>query len=322
MIVSPEPYEAAPALAGSKPRLLGGLPLKGFLLLIVVSVIWGLNWPIMKIALHEIPVFTFRAICIGGGGLIMLGMARAMGQPLLPPRKKWRPLAAVSLFNVTGWYLLSGYGVLHSESGHAAIVAYTMPVWGVLLGYLLLREPLTWRKLLSLGLGMSGIALLFAINLGRQNEFPIGILYMLGAALCWAIGTVGTKMIADGLPSALNLAWQALIGGIPIFIVAGLLDYGAVASPSLPAILATVFGVVFPFLIAYLAYFEVIRLFPVGVATIGTLAIPVVGLLSGAAILGEHLGWPEIASLFLIVCAMAIPAFTHRRQRAGASAAP
>ena len=82
-----------------------------FLLLAVLTFFWGFNWPIMKIALTEIPPWTFRSLCLGCGGLSILGLAKMRGLPLSIPNRETKPLLLAALFNVTGWYLCSEISV-------------------------------------------------------------------------------------------------------------------------------------------------------------------------------------------------------------------
>jgi drug/metabolite transporter (DMT)-like permease len=105
------------------------LPPFGFVLLIFLSVFWGSNWPMMKIGLREIPVWTFRTLCLFLGGFGVLCMAKASGLILTIPRSELWPLILVSILNITGWHLCSAYGLLYMDAGRAVIIGYTMPVW-------------------------------------------------------------------------------------------------------------------------------------------------------------------------------------------------
>ncbi len=303
----PSPSAATPALKTEH------LPLQGFLLLALLSVIWGVNWPIMKTALTEVPVLTFRALCLMIGGGSLLAIARAAGYSIALRRDRVAVSIAIAIVNITGWHILCGYAVTLIPSGHAAIIGYTMPVWGVILGTLVLHEPVTWRRVLSLGLGMTGLAVLIFADMQKIEGVPLGVLLMAAAALSWAIGTVGMKKTNWRMPISVVVAWQCLIGGIPIVIGATIFDGESIDVPSLWPLLATLYNVVFSFVIGHYLFYKVVSLFPVGVATIGTLAIPVIGLFCGALILGEPLGVAEFIALALVVCALAIPALARPR---------
>src|SRR5712691_8209906 len=129
-------------------------------LLVLLTLGWGVNWPIMKVVMAEMPPLHFRALCLAIGAAGLFAIARANRLPILVPSGAWPRLIAIALFNVAAWNVLAVYGVTFMESGCAAILAYTFPVWGVLLGVWVLREPLTGRRLVGVVLGLLGMLLL------------------------------------------------------------------------------------------------------------------------------------------------------------------
>jgi drug/metabolite transporter (DMT)-like permease len=195
------------------------LPRSGLLLLLALTITWGLKGPLMKRALLEIQPWAFRSICLGVGGACLLGLTRASGAPVRIPAGRLAPLALVALFNITAWHLLSAYALLHTGSGRAAIIGYTMPLWASLISVLALGTRLTLRQILALLLGMVALVLLIGQDLGKVGAAPVGALLMAGAALSWAIGTVLVKHFAwSDMPVTALTGWQQLIGGAPIVV--------------------------------------------------------------------------------------------------------
>ena len=148
------------------------LPRTGYLLLAALTLFWGANWPGMKLALAEIPVWWFRSIWLSCGGAGLLALAWASGQRLRVPRNELRPLLICAVFNVVGWHIFSGYGVSLMPAGRASIIAFTMPLWAALLGSLVLGDRLTGRRLLGLAVGLSGLAVLIGpgrIHIGTHD---------------------------------------------------------------------------------------------------------------------------------------------------------
>lgn len=282
-------------------------PLAGLLLLGALTVFWGGNWPAMKLALRELDPWTFRTVCLlaGGGGL--LALVRAGGLRLSVPREDRASLCLVTLFNITAWHLLSAYGLTLIGAGRAAIIAYTMPLWTVVFGWLLLRERLTAPRLLALALGLAGLAVLLLPEAARLAAAPAGVLFMLGAAAMWAVGTVLIKARRWRMPTAVLTGWQLVLGAVPI--VAGAAVLGRAPSPATLAgatlagvAYATVVGVIF----CHWAWFKVVEILPATVATIGTLGVPVVGVLSSALVLGEPVGTGEGIALVLVGAGLAV----------------
>lgn len=277
----------------------------GLALVALLTLLWGLNWPLLKIALTGVPPFTLRAFCVTVGGGALLALAAATGQRLVPHRREAVALAAMALINVTLWQMLSAYGVERIPSGRAAILAYTMPVWGVALGALFLGEPVDRARLIGLALGMSGMALLVgddALAIGRSMT---GALLMVAASLSWAVGTV----IAKGFPWSVSLAamvgWQLLGAAPPLIAGAFVFETARWTAPGTEPLLAAGYAAIVATIVCHLLWFRILALFPAGIAAISVLMIPVVGLLSGAALLGEPLGWLELAALVLVLGALA-----------------
>lgn len=279
------------------------LPRSGLALLVALTFTWGLNWPMMKLALQEVQPWAFRSLCLMIGGISLLALTRASGAPVAFPSARLRPLVLVAVFNITAWHLLSAYALLNTGSGRAAIIGYTMPLWATLLSVLMLGARLTWRQGLALTFGMIALVLLVAQDLAVLGTAPVGALLMAGAALSWAIGTVLVKKFAwDGMAVMALTGWQQLIGGVPIVLGWWLLEpLPDLVGLSLPAALGLAYAVFVAMIFCHTAYFKLVSLLPAHVAAISVLAVPVVGVVSSAWLLGERVGVAEMAALLLVV---------------------
>jgi drug/metabolite transporter (DMT)-like permease len=299
-------------------------PLLGLALLATISIIWGVNWPVMKIALAEFPIWAFRAICLGVGGVGLLAIARLKGIPLRLPRRLLWPTVLVSFFNITVWHLMSAAGVAAMASGRAAIIAFTMPLWAALLAAPLLGERMSKSTGLGLAVGLAGMAALMLPDAGAIVADPAGPAFMLAAAIAWAVGTVAYKYVRWPVSALVMAGWQQVIGGIPIFIGAPIFDWNAdFSSIGAAAWLATLFAATLPMIVCHWAWFHVVGTFPAIVAAVGTLAIPVIGVLSSSIALGEPLGPDVLGALLLVVAALVIvvilPLLRRRMARAAAT---
>jgi len=310
--------QAAPRAAGLR-REAASLPRAGFILLATLALFWGGNWPAMKLVLAEVPVLSFRSLCllVGGAGLLLIARAGRHGIHV-PPAERG-PLLICAMLNIVGWHLCSAYGVSLMPAGRAAIIAFTMPVWASLLGTWVLHEPLGANRLLALALGLGGLAVLMGPDVAVLGVAPVGALFMLGAAVSWAGGTVLMKRFPWTIPTTALVGWQLLAGAVPITLGAALVDgVPEVSGLSTTALLAMAYVIALPMLLCHWAWFTVVRLFPAGIAAIGTLAIPVVGVFSSALVLGEPLGWRELLALVLICSALAavlvVPALRSRQR--------
>ena len=290
------------------------LPRIGLVLLMFLSIFWGFSWPMMKIGLREIPVWTFRTLCLFLGGFGVLCVAKAGRMKLTIPRSQFGPLILVSLFHITGWQLCSAYGLIYMGAGRAAIIAYTMPVWASILGAFILGERLTFARVIGLFLGLAGLLFLIGPDIKAVGRAPLGAIFMLGAAVSWAAGTVFLKYFRWTMPITVLTGWQLILGGIPVIIGAFILDpMTALLHVSWQAVLATGYAILIGNIFCYWAWIKLLSLFPAGVASIGTLAIPVIGVLSSALVLGERVGFREMAALILVVMALSIVMIRPKR---------
>src|SRR3546814_1288581 len=143
-----------------------------------------MNFPSMKIALAELPPWTFRTACVATGGLGLLAIGRFfMGHSFAVPRAERRALLVAALFNVSIWQICSALGVMKMEAGRAVIIAYTMPLWAVILARLTLGDPITPGRLIGLLFGLGGLAILIGPDLRALGAAPAGAACMLGAAI-------------------------------------------------------------------------------------------------------------------------------------------
>ena len=282
------------------------LPARLWWVLAGLTLVWGFNWTAMKVAISDIAPLTFRTLCLGLGSGVLFAFLRASGQPLAIPRAQWRRLALLAFFNITCWNVLVVFGLAHLPSGRAAILAYTMPAWAIPLSLLFLGERLTARKLLGLGLGMAGMALLVWDEFHRIQGAPLGALLVLGAAFSWAIGTLLQKKYPVRAPLAAYTAWLMLLGGVPIYVGALLLeDFRKLADVSLTSALGAAYNVLLAFAWAHWAWIKLATSVSVTVFSLSMLVIPVVGVFSGMLFLGEQPGWPEYTALAFVLGSLA-----------------
>ncbi|MDR2789122.1 MAG: DMT family transporter [Candidatus Accumulibacter sp.] len=280
------------------------LPRQGVLLLALLSLFWGANWPIMKMVLTEVPPLYFRAVCLLSGGLGMLILARVGGVPLRVPAGQWGRVLWLGAFNVTALHTPLIFGVLLLPSGRAALLGYTMPLWSTLLSMRFLGERLTARAVFGLLLGLAGIAVLMGGSVEGMLQAPVGVACMLLSAWNWAIGVVLFKRLPVAMPISSLTGWMLLTGSVPIFALAIPLETSRLVAPSLWPSLGMLYNVSIAFMFCYWAWNRIMRMVPVSVSSLSSLATPLIGVLCGVIFLGEPLGWREVSASLLILSAV------------------
>ena len=292
------------------------LPRKLWWILAGLTLAWGFNWTAMKVALSEVAPWTFRSLCLGLGSAVLFGVLRAGGQSLAVPKGQRLRLAMLAFFNITCWNLLVAFGLLSIPSGRAAILAYLMPAWAIPLSVWVLHERITGRKLAGLALGMSGLVLLLGEGLMALGSAPLGSMLVLGASLSWALGTVLQKRFPMSMAPGPYTAWIMLLGGVPIFFGALVLDdLTALGAIGLWPALGIAYNVLIAFAWAHWAWITIATAVPVSVFSLSMLIIPVVGVISGMLFLGERPNWAEYMALALVLGSLLTVVLPARQAR-------
>lgn len=298
------------------PAAQSAVPASSLLLIVILTLVWGCNWPVLKLGVTELAPLTFRATTLPFAALGLLLIAKLSGESTRVPRALWPRVAVLALFNITGWNWLVLFGIQQLPAGRAAILGYTLPIWSVLFSFWLLHEPLSPRKFVGLLLGMGGMAVLLGEEIVSVQRAPVGALLIIGAAVSWAIGTVLLRRWVPPLPQNTLTGWMMLLGWMPLAAAAPLLDprpLASLATMSGVAWFAVIYNIVFAGTIAYWAWFRLASRLPVAVSSLSSLPVPVVGVLSGMLFLGERPGVGEFIALALVLASLAAVMLPERK---------
>jgi drug/metabolite transporter (DMT)-like permease len=280
-----------------------------------LALVWGCNWPVLKLTLAEVPPLTFRMVTLEFAGLGLLAVARASGESIAVPRAWWPKLLALAFFNITVWNGLVLFGLKELPAGRSVILAYTMPVWATLVGFALLHEPLNRRKVVGLSLGMLAMALLLGEDIGLIERRPFGASMILGSAIAWAIGTVLLRKWKPPVPLVPLSGWMMVLGWVPLALAAPLLDdvhVGRLASVSPVAWFGIVYNIALAGVIGHWAWFSLARSLPVAISGLASLPVPVVGVFASMIVLAERPGAVEWVALACVVGALAAVLWPQR----------
>ncbi len=275
-----------------------GLSPSGVALLLATSVGWGVNFPIMKHILTEWPPLSARGLTGAAGALALALFALWRGQPLRVPRHLWSRLLLVSVLTITSWVACMGLALLWLSASEAAILSMSLPVWAALLAWPILGERLSVARLISLVVAMGGIAILIGGNGIRASldSWP-GIAFVLLGAVLVALGTVLTKHFPLAMPPMSLAAWQLWLGCVPVVLAGLVLERPDVAALSGVGWASLAYMTLIQFCLSYVCWFAALERLPASTASIGTLLVPVIGVLASAVMLHEPLGWREIGAL-------------------------
>ena len=263
------------------PKVLG--------LLGALTLVWGTNWPLFKIALDELPVLTFRTIVLAAAVVMLTLILLIRGESFAVPKGKWLPLIVAAAMNIFVWNIATSFAVLYIPSGHASVLAYTMPLWVAVIGFVVFRQKLTGRLLAAILIGAAAVVALMAPNFQSYAQAPLGLFWGLFAGFCWAIGTFVVKRTTwPGMGLSLTF-WQVLLTFPPIALGALLFDGLPTHWPSTKALVATIYTGSIPMALGTATWFALVKLLPAQVAALSSIAIPIVAIVSGILILNEPL---------------------------------
>jgi drug/metabolite transporter (DMT)-like permease len=282
----------------NKPGAKAHITPAGLMFLAITSLGWGFNWPVTKFLLGELPPLTLR----GGTGVIgaalLAALALLSGQSLKVPRELWPRLMLAAILNVMGWMVLMGLALLWLPASEAALIAYTMPVWASIIAWPVLGERPTVLRAIALLMAFAGLAAIMGGNGISASEAKLpGIIMALAGSVGFALGTVLAKKLPLQLPPITAAAWQIGLGCFPVAVVGLFIETSHWNALTNLGWLLVVYSTVVQFCIAYVAWFAALARLPASVAAIGTMAVPVIGVVASAIALHEPLGPGQIAAL-------------------------
>jgi drug/metabolite transporter (DMT)-like permease len=281
----------------------------GLMFLAITSVGWGFNWPVTKYLLGELPPLTLRGGTGVIGALLLAALAIVRGESLKIDRALWPRLMLAALLNVTGWMVLMGLALLWLPASETALIAYTMPVWAAILAWPVLGERPTLLRTIALIMAFAGLAAIMGGNglTASAAKLP-GILMALGGAIGFALGTVLAKKYPLHLPPITTAAWQIGLGCFPITIVGLVIETTHLGVLTEIGWMLLFYSTVVQFCVAYVAWFAALARLPASIAAIGTMAVPVIGVVVSALALHEPLGPGQIAALVFTLAGVALAA--------------
>lgn len=283
-----------------------GVSRLALLMLFVLTLIWGTNWPLFHLAVQEVSVWTFRGITMPIAGLLLLGIARWRRQPLTIPRQHWPILLMTAWCFLTVWNVASTVATTMIPSGQVAILGFTMPLWAALWNRALFGARLDGRQRLALALGGASVVVLMMPAFSAYADAPIGLFLGLLCGFGWGLATVLLKRHPIPVPMAVLTGWQLLASGIPILIIAWWLGDQQWFMPSATSIIVITYIMLVPMLLGNLMWFTLVRWLPAHMVSLSPIMIPVVAMISGALALSEPLGPRQWLAMILSASALAL----------------
>jgi drug/metabolite transporter (DMT)-like permease len=271
----------------------------GFLCLGVTATGWAMNWPIIKILLRDWPPLFARGVAGTAAGIILAAIAIGCGEKLRVPRHAIPRLLFASFTNVFAWMGFATVALKMLSIGEGALLVYTMPIWATLFAWPILGHRPGLRDVIALVLGIAGIVVLMGEHgFALSQDKLVGIALTMGSATLFALGSVLMRTPLPIPPIALA-AWQVGLGCFPMVILGLIFEKPDIAALTPTGWGALIYMTLGPMGICYLTWFATLRRLPPSTAAMGTLVVPVMGVIGAAVVLGEPLGLREVIAMAL-----------------------
>ena len=273
-------------------------------LLILLTLVWGLNWPVMKMGVSNMPALQFRALSIWLGLPVLATALVYLKVPFRIPRVYWRELLLLAATNMFVWHVCIILAVKTLSSGRAAILGYTMPIFSALLGAVFFAGALSRRNWIGVAAAALGVSLLLWFEITDLSGKPLGVALALIAAATWALGTQLLRRTSIPLPTLTLSFWMTLLAGVVMALLSLGFERDEWVMPSQIAWWSIGYNAVLIFGFAHAAWFFLARSLPPVASTLSVMFIPILGVFSGALWLGEALHWQDWAAVALMVVAI------------------
>jgi drug/metabolite transporter (DMT)-like permease len=274
-------------------------------LLIILTLVWGFNWPMLKLGVNHYPPLSFRSLSMWMGLPFLALVLYVKKVSFNIPKEDWRELIMLAITNMLVWHVLIILAVQNLSSGRSAILGYTMPIFSALIGVLWFGASMRWRAWAGVGCAALGVVLLLWHEFSAIAGKPLGIVLGLIAAAFWGLGTQQIRHTRIQVPTLAIVFWMTCMSTLLMSVLAFVFErknWGPVPDITWVAVVYNAFGV---FVFAQAAWLSLARNLPPLASTLSVMFIPVLGVFSGAYFLNEALHWQDWAAIVLIVLAIA-----------------
>ena len=273
-------------------------------LLALLTLVWGFNWPVMKLGVTDFPPLTFRSLCLWLGLPVVAAVMVTRKVPFKVSRQDYREVFWLAMTNLVIWNVLIILAIKYLSSGRSAILGYTMPIFSALLGAWFFGTRLRLRNWIGVAAAALGVGLLLWNEMANLSGQPLAVLGALAAAATWAYGTQLMRNTRLVVPTLTLAFWMMLITALAMTVLCVALEYPQWQMPSGRTWFAIAYNAVLVFGFAQAVWLTLARTLPPIASTLSVMMIPILGVFSGALGLGEQLHWQDWTAVGLMVVSM------------------
>jgi drug/metabolite transporter (DMT)-like permease len=280
---------------------------RDWLLLGLLSVLWGGSFFFNSAALRELPPLTLVLLRVGFGAVLLLPLLRAYRIEFPKGVAGWRPYAVMGLLNNVVPFSLIVVGQTFIPSGLASVLNATTPLFAVVVMAAAGEERLEGRRIAGVLVGLVGVAILKGAGAELLRGQGIGILLCLSAAVSYGFAALVARRWLSTSPPLGAATFQLLSSTAMMTVLAGIVDRPwSLPMPGLTTWLAVLGSAGLSTALAYIVFFQVLRRSGATNVTLVTLLVPVTAILLGWLALGEPIALREIAGALVIGSALLV----------------
>ena len=283
---------------------MNGINKKAYWALLALCIIWGTTFLAARIGVKAFPSLLFMGTRHTLAGLLLIGFC-VIKNKALPSWLQLRQQVLPGIMLVALGNGIVSLAVRTIPSGLAALICAMMPVYVVVINLLSKRnEPINYKIVLGLLLGMAGLLVIFKDNLAYlgNSQYLGGIVICLVSCLFWAMGSVYTKQKKFSGDVLMNIGCQLLVGGV-VLLLGSLVreDWAAITTVPAATVGALIYLVLFGSIMAFTCFNYVLSKLPVGLATIYAYINPLVAIVLGFLVLGETITAYTVLAFLLTI---------------------
>lgn len=288
--------------------------IKAFAALFMLTLIWGYNWVVMKLAVQYASPFQFAALRTFLGAAMLFLVLVLTKRPLA--LKEFPTMLALGLLQTCGFTGLLIWALVSGGAGKTAVLAYTMPFWVMLFAWPMLGEKVQGWQWLAVALALFGIVLIFDPLHIKGDGFSMALALLSG--ISWAISAIISKKLHQRAPhlDLLNItAWPTLLGSIPIILLALVLPAPPIQWTQ-TFYLTLIYSIFLSGSLAWVLWLYALQRLPAGVASMASMLAPVIGVSAAWLQLGERPTPIELVGmLFIALALVTISTITIRKHQ-------
>lgn len=288
--------------------------ISAFAALIVLTIIWGYNWVVMKSALQYAGPFQFAALRVFLGAVVLFVVIYATKRPL--GLKEFPTMLVLGLLQTVGFTGLLIWALVEGGAGKTAVLTYTMPFWVMLFAWPMLGEKVQGWQWLAVISAVFGMLLIFDPLHIKADGFSMFLAIISGVS--WALSAIISKKLHQRSPhlDLLNLtAWPMMLGSVPMLAIAFIVPAPPIQWTGY-FIGSVLFNVFLSGALAWLLWLYALQILPAGVASMASMLAPVIGVLAAWIQLNEVPNHMELIGMVLIALSLVIISFVSIKKHA------